>query len=125
MSSLLRIRQLYPRLAMNERRLADYLLSRPEHALHLSSQKLADESGVSQSSVVKFAQKLGYKGFPALKLALSESLAGKDATTVHDHILSDDALKVVGEKLLSEKHQLFAPRWISTVKRCCLKRSAC
>ncbi|WP_099349991.1 MurR/RpiR family transcriptional regulator [Erwinia amylovora] len=103
MSSLLRIRQLYPSLAMNERRLADYLLSQPEHALHLSSQKLADESGVSQSSVVKFAQKLGYKGFPALKLALSESLAGKDATTVHNHILSDDALKVVGEKLLSEK----------------------
>ncbi|CAO96048.1 MurR/RpiR family transcriptional regulator [Erwinia tasmaniensis] len=103
MSSLLRIRQLYPSLAMNERRLADYLLSQPEHARQLSSQKLADESGVSQSSVVKFAQKLGYKGFPALKLALSESLAEKEAVTVHNPILSDDALKVVGEKLFAEK----------------------
>lgn len=103
MSSLLRIRQLYPSLALNERRLADYLLSQPDRARHLSSQKLADESGVSQSSVVKFAQKLGYKGFPALKLALSESLAEKDAITVHNHILSDDALKVVGEKLFTEK----------------------
>ncbi|MGO4611984.1 MurR/RpiR family transcriptional regulator, partial [Variovorax sp. 2RAF20] len=55
------------------------------------------------SSVVKFAQKLGYKGFPALKLALSESLAKKDAITVHNLILSDDPLKVVGEKLLAEK----------------------
>jgi DNA-binding IclR family transcriptional regulator len=35
----------------------------PDRARHLSSQKLAEESGVSQSSVVKFAQKLGYKGF--------------------------------------------------------------
>lgn len=103
MSSLLRIRQLYPRLALNERRLADYLLSQPERARHLSSQKLAEEAGVSQSSVVKFAQKLGYKGFPALKLALSESLADKDAITVHNHILSDDPLKVVGEKLFTEK----------------------
>jgi DNA-binding MurR/RpiR family transcriptional regulator len=103
MSSLLRIRQLYPRLALNERRLADFLLSQPDRARHLSSQKLAEESGVSQSSVVKFAQKLGYKGFPALKLALSESLADKDAITVHNHILSDDSLKMVGEKLLSEK----------------------
>lgn len=103
MSSLLRIRQLYPSLALNERRLADYLLSQPDRARHLSSQKLADESGVSQSSVVKFAQKLGYKGFPALKLALSESLTEKDALTVHNHILSDDALKVVGEKLFTEK----------------------
>ncbi len=103
MSSLLRIRQLYPRLALNERRLADFLLSQPDRARHLSSQKLAEESGVSQSSVVKFAQKLGYKGFPALKLALSESLADRDAITVHNHILSDDPLKVVGEKLLTEK----------------------
>lgn len=103
MSSLLRIRQLYPSLALNERRLADYLLSQPDRARHLSSQKLADESGVSQSSVVKFAQKLGYKGFPALKLALSESLTEKDAITVHNHILSGDALKVVGEKLFTEK----------------------
>ena len=103
MSSLLRIRQLYPSLALNERRLADYLLSQPDRARHLSSQKLADESGVSQSSVVKFAQKLGYKGFPALKLALSESLADKDAITVHNLILSDDPLKTVGEKLFTEK----------------------
>ena len=103
MSSLLRIRQLYPSLALNERRLADYLLSQPDRARHLSSQKLADESGVSQSSVVKFAQKLGYKGFPALKMALSESLSEKEAITVHNHILSDDSLKVVGEKLFTEK----------------------
>ncbi|MEM6161884.1 MurR/RpiR family transcriptional regulator [Erwinia sp. P6884] len=103
MSSLLRIRQLYPRLALNERRLADFLLSQPDRARHLSSQKLAEESGVSQSSVVKFAQKLGYKGFPALKLALSESLADRDAITVHNLILSDDPLKMVGEKLLTEK----------------------
>ena len=103
MSSLLRIRQLYPRLALNERRLADFLLSQPDRARHLSSQKLAEESGVSQSSVVKFAQKLGDKGVPALKLALSESLADRDAITVHNHILSDDPLKVVGEKLLTEK----------------------
>ncbi len=103
MSSLLRIRQLYPGLALNERRLADFLLSQPDVARHLSSQKLAEEAGVSQSSVVKFAQKLGYKGFPALKLALSESLAAKDAITVHNLILSDDPLKIVGEKLLAEK----------------------
>ncbi|EOS94323.1 MurR/RpiR family transcriptional regulator [Erwinia tracheiphila] len=103
MSSLLRIRQLYASLAQNERRLADFLLSQPERARYLSSQKLAEESGVSQSSVVKFAQKLGYKGFPALKMALSDAPTAKEAITVHNLILSDDPLKAVGEKLLVEK----------------------
>lgn len=106
MSTLLRIRQIYPTLAQNDRKLADFLLDNAEQARHLSSQKLAQLAGVSQSSVVKFAQKLGYKGFPALKLALGEVLAQPQAApvvTVHNHILSSDPLKTVGEKLLLEK----------------------
>lgn len=106
MSTLLRIRQMYPTLAQNDRKLADFLLENAEQARHLSSQKLAQLAGVSQSSVVKFAQKMGYKGFPALKLALSEALAQPQAEpviTVHNQILSNDALKTVGEKLLVEK----------------------
>lgn len=106
MSTLLRIRQIYPTLAQNDRKLADFLLDNAEQALHLSSQKLAQLAGVSQSSVVKFAQKLGYKGFPALKLALGEVLAQPQVApvvTVHNHILSSDPLKTVGEKLLLEK----------------------
>ncbi|AJI83277.1 putative DNA-binding transcriptional regulator [Yersinia enterocolitica] len=104
MSSLLRIRQLYPTLAQNDRKLADFLLNNPEQARHLSSQKLAQQTGVSQSAVVKFAQKLGYKGFPALKQALSEIVAAPEqAVTLHNQILSTDSLKTVGEKLLAEK----------------------
>ncbi len=106
MSCMIRIRQLYPSLAQNDRKLADFLLDQPEEARHLSSQKLAEMAGVSQSGVVKFAQKLGYKGFPALKLAMSESLASPQNSppvTVHNQILSTDSLQVVGEKLLAEK----------------------
>lgn len=104
MSSLLRIRQLYPTLAQNDRKLADFLLTNPEQASHLSSQKLAQQTGVSQSAVVKFAQKLGYKGFPALKQALSEIvMTPEQAVTLHNQILSTDSLKIVGEKLLAEK----------------------
>ncbi|AHK18063.1 MurR/RpiR family transcriptional regulator [Yersinia similis] len=103
MSSLLRIRQIYSTLAQNDRKLADFLLINPEQARHLSSQKLAQQTGVSQSAVVKFAQKLGYKGFPALKLALSEVVAIPKTVTLHNQILSTDSLKTIGEKLLNEK----------------------
>ena len=75
MNCLIRIRQRYPDLAQSDKKLADYLLAQPDTARHLSSQQLAFEAGVSQSSVVKFAQKMGFKGFPALKLAISEALA--------------------------------------------------
>lgn len=94
-----------PGLAQSDKKLADYLLLQPDTARHLSSQQLANEAGVSQSSVVKFAQKLGYKGFPALKLALSEALASQPespSVPIHNQIRGDDPLRLVGEKLIKE-----------------------
>lgn len=105
MNGLLRIRQRYRGLAQSDKKLADYLLLQPDTARHLSSQQLANEAGVSQSSVVKFAQKLGYKGFPALKLALSEALASQPespSVPIHNQIRGDDPLRLVGEKLIKE-----------------------
>ncbi len=90
---------------LSKKKLADYLLLQPDTARHLSSQQLANEAGVSQSSVVKFAQKLGYKGFPALKLALSEALASQPespSVPIHNQIRGDDPLRLVGEKLIKE-----------------------
>ncbi|ALB63718.1 Sialic acid utilization regulator, RpiR family [Cronobacter condimenti 1330] len=105
MNTLILIRQRYPTLAQSDRKLADFLLQFPDYARHLSSQQLAVEAGVSQSSVVKFSQKLGYKGFPALKLAISEALASQSnihSIAVHNEILGDDPLRLVGEKLIKE-----------------------
>lgn len=105
MNCLIRIRQRYAGFAQSDKKLADYLLAHPEHARHLSSQQLASEAGVSQSSVVKFAQKIGFKGFPALKLALSEALVSNPtphSMPVHNQIRGDDPMRLVGEKLIKE-----------------------
>lgn len=105
MNCLVRIRQRYPHLAQSDKRLADYLLSQPDNARHLSSQQLAAEVGISQSSVVKFAQKMGFKGFPALKLAISEALVSNpnpQSVPVHNLIRGDDPMRLVGEKLIKE-----------------------
>lgn len=105
MNCLIRIRQRYAGLAQSDKKLADFILSQPDEARHLSSQQLAAVAGVSQSSVVKFAQKLGFKGFPALKLALSEALASNphpQSVPVHNQIRGDDPLRLVGEKLIKD-----------------------
>ena len=127
MNCLTRIRQRYPTLAASDKKLADYILSQPDETRHLSSQQLAAEAGVSQSSVVKFSQKLGFKGFPALKLALSEALASSPdphSVPVHNHIRGDDPLRLVGEKLITMSPPCM-PRWTSTLKRRYGKPSRC
>ncbi|WP_262692653.1 MurR/RpiR family transcriptional regulator [Kordiimonas aestuarii] len=62
-------------MSANERKLAEFILNNATLLRDYSSQQLAEAVGVSQSSVVKFSQKLGYRGYPALKLAVSEELA--------------------------------------------------
>ncbi|ASV56465.1 MULTISPECIES: MurR/RpiR family transcriptional regulator [Lelliottia] len=105
MNCLIRIRQRYAGFAQSDKKLADFLLAQPDRARHLSSQQLASEAGVSQSSVVKFAQKIGFKGFPALKLAISEALVNNpnpQSMPLHNQIRGDDPMRLVGEKLIKE-----------------------
>lgn len=72
---LANIRRAVSGMSANERKLAEFILNNAPLLRDYSSQQLAEAVGVSQSSVVKFSQKLGYRGYPALKLAVSEELA--------------------------------------------------
>lgn len=67
MLSLLKIKGMLDQLSASERKLADFILDNSHLLRDYSSQQLADAVGISQSSVVKFCQKLGYKGYPRFK----------------------------------------------------------
>ncbi len=92
-------------MSANEKKLADYILSNAALLRDYSSQQLAQAVGVSQSSVVKFCQKLGYKGYPDIKLAINEAVArdssqnGKQKVTA----FADSALNDVSDRLLKSK----------------------
>ena len=74
MSTFVKIKALRQSLSSSEAKLADFTLNSANAIRNLSSVELAKVVGVSQSSVVKFSQKLGYKGFPAFKLAVIDAL---------------------------------------------------
>lgn len=78
MSALATIRSQRDRMSAIERRIADFVLENAQLLRDYSSQQLASALGISQSSVVKFCQKLGFKGYPDLKLSISEALVRAD-----------------------------------------------
>jgi DNA-binding MurR/RpiR family transcriptional regulator len=78
MSPLLKIRAERDQMSAIERRIADFLLDNAHLLRDYSSQQLASALGISQSSVVKFSQKLGFKGYPDLKFSVGESIARGD-----------------------------------------------
>ena len=78
MSALAKVRSERDRMSAIERRIADFILENAQLLRDYSSQQLANALGISQSSVVKFCQKLGYKGYPDLKLSVSEAVVRAD-----------------------------------------------
>ncbi|HEY8569497.1 MurR/RpiR family transcriptional regulator [Microbulbifer sp.] len=105
MGSLAKIRAMRDAMSNHERRIADFLLENGEAVRGHSSKSLADNIGVSQSSVVKFSQKLGYKGYSDFKLSLTESVARSAMLPkiIHGDIASDDDVTTVAQKLISRK----------------------
>lgn len=66
-------------MSATEKKLADFILENAPLVRDYSSQQIAGSVGVSQSSVVKFSQKLGYRGFTDLKLAIHESVVKRSS----------------------------------------------
>lgn len=77
-SPLLKIRAERDQMSAIERRIGDFLLDNAHLLRDYSSQQLANALGISQSSVVKFSQKLGFKGYPDLKYSIGQALARGD-----------------------------------------------
>jgi DNA-binding MurR/RpiR family transcriptional regulator len=75
MPPLLKIRSERDQMSAIERRIADFLLENAHLLRDYSSQQLADALKISQSSVIKFCQKLGFKGYPDLKYSVGEAVA--------------------------------------------------
>lgn len=99
-----RLRGTLESFSPSDARIAQRILDAPSDVAELSSQELAELCQVSQSSVIKFCQRMGYKGYPALKLALSAEIArGHSESRIHQNIFSDDSVGAVAEKLHASK----------------------
>lgn len=69
---LVRIQKKYKTFSKGQKNLADYIIKNYDKAVFLTAARLGKEVGVSESTTVRFATQLGYKGFPEFHRALEE-----------------------------------------------------
>ena len=105
MSPLLKIRAERDQMSAIERRIADFIVENAHLLRDYSSQQLANTLKISQSSVVKFSQKLGFKGYPDLKYSVGESIARGDHGDVNGaaEARRDDPHGALAESLWQSK----------------------
>jgi DNA-binding MurR/RpiR family transcriptional regulator len=72
---LARVRAHLPTLQPSDARVARVFVDQPNVVIYRSASEVGEMAGTSSATVVRCAQKLGFKGFHDLKLALAQELA--------------------------------------------------
>lgn len=101
---LLAIRSLYPSMHEAEKKVADFLLEQPEVAVRLTVSKIAERTGVAESSIVRFCQRIGLNGFAQLKINIARNLK-KPEHLIFEAIEKDDNNQTVTSKVFTSSIQ--------------------
>ena len=72
-----RINNKYSSMSKGQKLLATYITDNYDKAVFLTAAKMGETVGVSESTVVRFATSLGYKGYPEFQNALEELVRNK------------------------------------------------
>lgn len=100
------ILQKVPNLPSNQKRVAEYLLTHKNLVALLPIKALAAEANVSEASIVRFAQTLGFHGYKELKEKMSHDLKNQLSPTQKFQVASleksttDDTLRLVARNVI-------------------------
>lgn len=78
-----------PKLKGSAQKVAQFIVNAPRETINLTITELAGRAGVSEASISRFAQSLGYSGWHAMKIGLAEDIVSPMAL-VHEDIKPDD-----------------------------------
>jgi DNA-binding MurR/RpiR family transcriptional regulator len=74
------IKEQFPKLSKGQKLIAQFILSNYDKAAFMTAGKLGEKVGVSESTVVRFANALGFDGYPKLQKSLQELIKTKLTT---------------------------------------------
>ena len=83
------INSLYPTMSKGHKRISDFIRTDYDKAAFMTASKLGEHVGVSESTIVRYALKLGYDGYPQLQKALQEMIRGR-LTTLQRFTMNSD-----------------------------------
>jgi len=89
-----------PNLTGTTQKVAQFILNWPQETINLTIAELSSRIGVSDASIVRFAQSLGYPGFHALRLRLAEDIVSP-MSIVHEDLTPDDGAATAVQKAMT------------------------
>lgn len=84
------IQSRYPKMSKGQKIIAQYIIKNYDKVAFMTASKLGETVGVSESTVVRFANALGYSGYPKLQDALQELIKNKLTTVQRVDMSNED-----------------------------------
>ncbi len=75
--TLLQIKILYDSMGKSEKRIADWLFEHSDEIIPLSITELAEISGSSEATIVRFAKRIGFSGYQEMKISFAQESGKK------------------------------------------------
>lgn len=90
------------RLPPQQQIIAEYFLGNLEEIPFVSVPSLSERTGVSEATVVRFAQRIGFDGFTSMKTALTEMIRGKSGSRGEGEDLPDSSAEISKQVIAQE-----------------------
>jgi len=102
-----RIESGYKRMSKGQKLIAEFILKNYDKAAFMTASRLGSIVGVSESTVVRFANALGYDGYPKLQKALQELIRNKLTTVQRIEMSSNmEQSRVLKSVLKADMHNI-------------------
>lgn len=98
-NSLQIIKKRYVSLSEVEKKIANYILENPQKVINMTTRLLAAKTSVSEGSIIKFSNKLGFIGFSKLKINIAQNLTDNN-NFIFDTITEEDNPKIALSKMI-------------------------
>ena len=95
---LLRIKSAAEMFKPAEKSVAEFVLANPGQVMQMSVSEAARDSGVGESTVIRFCRALGYKGYQEFKLRLAQDLV-EPVEFIHSNISFGDSTADLAQKV--------------------------
>lgn len=94
------IRGYYSSLSQSEKKVADYILENFEATIRMTLADVAQGSGVSDATVLRFCRSLGYERWLGFKIDLTK-MAPQPAAQILDDVTEDDPPGLIARKVFN------------------------
>lgn len=85
-------------LRKSETKVADYVVANPQKVVHYSISELADNTDVSEPTVIRFCRRIGFRGYQDFKIALAQSVVPR-IKSIHEAIGEGDNARTLATKI--------------------------